>query len=67
MSNIILMYLLCRDAFGKQALISWWHGKGGLIDYTNEDALEWWHKQMNKVADTSIYSCMNPVKHLLYF
>lgn len=40
----------CRDFYGKQAIISWWHGKGGLIDYTNEHAVEWWHKQMNKVT-----------------
>lgn len=24
--------------------IPWWHGKGGLLDYTNPDAIEWWHK-----------------------
>ena len=39
-----------RDFYGKQAIISWWHGNGGLIDYTNEHAVEWWHKQMNNVT-----------------
>jgi len=38
-----------RDVLGEQALIKWWHGKGGLIDYTNKAAVEWWHSQMDKV------------------
>ena len=53
----------CRDFYGKQAIISWWHGKGGLIDYTNEHAVEWWHKQMNKV--TCIDSMYDPTTILL--
>ena len=40
---------LFRDVLGQQALFKWWHGKGGLIDYTNKAALEWWHGQMDKV------------------
>lgn len=24
-------------------LIKWWHGKGAFLDYTNPDALKWWH------------------------
>lgn len=24
-------------------LIKWWHGKGGLLDYTNKEAVDWWH------------------------
>ena len=39
-----------RDIFGKQALFSWWHGKGGLLDYTNQAAKQWWHGQMDKVC-----------------
>lgn len=38
-----------RDLLGKQALLSWWHGRGSLLDYTNPDALQWWHQQMDKV------------------
>ena len=48
--NSKLMHIICRDIFGKQALFEWWHGKGGLIDYTNKEALEWWHSQMDKVV-----------------
>ena len=27
----------------KGYLMKWWHGSGALFDYTNEEALEWWH------------------------
>lgn len=47
----LLLIPYCRDFYGKQAIFSWWHGHGGLIDYTNEHAIEWWHKQMNNVTD----------------
>ena len=44
------MYIITfRDVLGEQALLEWWHGKGGLIDYTNKAALDWWHSQMDKV------------------
>jgi len=47
-----------RDILGQQALFKWWHGKGGLIDYTNKEALEWWHSQMDKVvANNSYHIC----------
>jgi alpha-glucosidase (family GH31 glycosyl hydrolase) len=25
------------------AVVSWWKGEGSLLDYWNEDAVEWWH------------------------
>lgn len=28
------------------ATIKWWHGIGSFIDYSNPDALNWWHKQV---------------------
>ena len=34
----------------QEAVISWWHGKGGLLDYTNPDAVEWWHRLMDNVC-----------------
>ena len=48
----LLLYqiTLLRNALGKQAMLKWWHGNGGLIDYTNEAAIDWWHKQMDKVG-----------------
>ena len=39
-----------RDIFGKQALFKWWHGAGGLLDYTNEEAVQWWHGQIDQVS-----------------
>ena len=40
----------CRDIIGREAIIDWWHGKGGMLDYTNPDAVDWWHKQMDQVC-----------------
>ena len=40
-----------RNIFGEQATISWWHGKGGLLDYTNTEAVDWWHHQMDNVRE----------------
>ncbi len=27
--------------------IKWWHGHGSFLDYTNPEAVDWWHKQMD--------------------
>jgi len=29
--------------------INWWKGKGAFIDYTNPDALHWWHGMQQQV------------------
>jgi len=34
--------------------IKWWHGEGAFMDYTNPEALDWWHEQMQKVIDIGI-------------
>ncbi len=34
--------------------ISWWKGKGGFIDYTNPEAMNWWHGMQQKVFDYGI-------------
>lgn len=32
----------------------WWWGVGSYIDYTNPEALEWWHSLMDKALDLEI-------------
>ncbi|MEI6140480.1 MAG: TIM-barrel domain-containing protein [Mariniphaga sp.] len=39
---------------GKGDQIKWWKGKGGFIDYTNRDAILWWHKRQQKLFDYGI-------------
>lgn len=29
--------------------MKWWHGRGSFIDYSNPDAVNWWHKQLDNV------------------
>lgn len=36
---------LCNDG----RLQKWWKGRGGFIDYTNPEALAWWHGLMDRV------------------
>lgn len=40
---------LVRDKFGKARPLKWWHGEGALVDYTNPDAMVWWHSLMDRV------------------
>lgn len=32
----------------------WWNGRGAFVDYTNPEAVEWFHRQMDKVLDLGI-------------
>jgi len=34
--------------------IKWWKGKGGFIDYSNPEAMKWWHSLQQKVFDYGI-------------
>jgi len=34
--------------------IKWWHGWGSFVDYTNPDAVNWWHNQLDLVIDIGI-------------
>jgi alpha-glucosidase (family GH31 glycosyl hydrolase) len=32
----------------------WWLGKGGFIDYTNPEAVKWWHGMQDQVLDLGV-------------
>ncbi|HOO26337.1 MAG TPA: glycoside hydrolase family 31 protein, partial [Clostridiales bacterium] len=34
--------------------LKWWSGKGAFVDYTNPEAVEWFHRQMDIVLDMGI-------------
>jgi alpha-glucosidase (family GH31 glycosyl hydrolase) len=38
----------------KGKLVSWWRGKGALLDYTNPNAVNWWHEQMDYLLDIGV-------------
>lgn len=44
----------CRDVLGNQHVFSWWLGKGSLLDFSNEEAKEWWHGQLDKVRRVQV-------------
>ncbi len=35
-------------------LFKWWKGEGGFLDYTNPEAVNWWHNLMDRVLDMGI-------------
>ncbi len=39
---------------GKGSQISWWKGTGGFIDYSNPEAVDWWHGLQSTVFDYGI-------------
>ncbi len=40
--------VLITDKNGDVATMKWWKGEGGLIDFTNPKALDWYHQQLEK-------------------
>ena len=40
-------HYLVTNKNGEVRPLQWWHGSGGLLDYTNPEALDWWHKKMD--------------------
>jgi hypothetical protein len=45
---------LVRNGQGIVRPIGWWHGEGGLLDYSNPEATSWWHSKMDQVLDLGI-------------
>lgn len=51
-SNSEIWYTNARERgylVNKGLEINWWKGKGSFIDYTNPEAMEWWHGMQQKV------------------
>lgn len=43
-----------QNVFGQQSALKWWHGKGGLLDYSNPEAVLWWHAQLDNVLSLGV-------------
>ncbi|EDQ92110.1 uncharacterized protein MONBRDRAFT_22946 [Monosiga brevicollis MX1] len=43
-----------RNILNETGKMKWWHGTGSLVDYTNPDAVAWWHDQMDNMLDMNI-------------
>lgn len=39
---------LVEDASGSVALSEWWKGEGALVDFTDPQAVAWWHGQLRR-------------------
>jgi alpha-glucosidase (family GH31 glycosyl hydrolase) len=47
-------YFMQEDADSGPGIINWWKGDGGLIDYFNPEAVDWWHEQMDNAIALGI-------------
>ncbi len=45
---------LVKDSTGKVMISDWWKGQGGLIDFTNPKAVEWWMNQLDKAKEWGV-------------
>jgi len=43
-----------KNASGDVMISSWWKGEGGLVDFTNPAAVEWWLNQLDKAQELGV-------------
>ena len=43
--------LLLKDTTGNTAIVRWWNGASGLLDFTNPDAVKWFKAQLNRLVN----------------
>lgn len=43
-----------KNALKEDSTLHWWHGNGQLLDYTNPDAVAWWHAQMDNMLELGV-------------
>lgn len=46
--------VLVADSSGDVSQMKWWKGVGGLIDFTDPKAIEWWFNEMDKTFSTGV-------------
>jgi len=44
-------HLLLKDTTGNTAIVRWWNGASGLLDFTNPDAVKWFKAQLNRLVN----------------
>ena len=47
--------------------MKWWHGQGRLLNYFNQNAVNWWHSQIERLLDTVGLIHAFKVKKIFYF
>ena len=45
---------LVRNSRGVVRPVDYWLGSGAYLDYSNPEAVAWWHKQMDLVLDIGV-------------
>ncbi len=47
-------YYMQRLPIGGPAVVSWWKGKGSLLDYLNPNMVAWWHTKLDPILAMGI-------------